>query len=313
MKSYVTLFDSAFLAQGLCLQRSLMERCPGSELWICGVDRPVVEQLESLHLQHTHVFPLEYVERMAPRLPSVKPGRTAREYCWTLTPFVPEAVFRLRSEIAEVTYLDADLFFFASPSQIDEELSAAGKDVLITGHAYDPVYDQTARSGRFCVQYLTFRQTEGGLRVLRWWQERVLEWCFARFEDGKMGDQMYLDSWPILFANEVHVLGDTARALAPWNVSFFEERDGGIRPVFYHFHGLRIETQRRVRLFERMYRMRNGGMALYAQYLEAIREGRDLLRRHGIPLRTSPNAESWRALRFAKRLVTGTFPPYARL
>lgn len=76
---------------------------------------------------------------------------------------------------------------------------------MITGHAYAPEFDHSATNGQFCVQFMTFTR-DGGEGVRMWWQERCIEWCHARFEEGKYGDQKYLDDWPTRFGATVHVL-----------------------------------------------------------------------------------------------------------
>ena len=104
-----------------------------------------------------------------------------------------------------VTYLDADLWFRKSPAPIFKEFDKSGKDVLITDHAYSPEYDNSEKNGQYCVQFTTFTR-EGGETVRKWWEERCIEWCFARFENGKFGDQKYLDDWLERFPEQVHVL-----------------------------------------------------------------------------------------------------------
>ncbi len=60
---------------------------------------------------------------------------------------------------------------------------------------------------------MTFKRNDGEL-VRSWWEERCLEWCYARFEDGKFGDQKYLDDWTSRFNKQVHVLKNKELMLA---------------------------------------------------------------------------------------------------
>lgn len=239
MEHYVTLFDSLFLPQGLALHAS-MERHAGSyTLWVLCMDEAAYDVLTSLHLPNLKLLALSHLE--TPELLAVKSGRTRGEYCWTLTPFAPRFVFEAASEVERVTYLDADLWFRKNPALIFREFTASGKGVQITDHAYAPEYDSTATSGQFCVQFMTFHRQRGEA-VRKWWEARCLEWCFARYEDGKFGDQKYLDDWPERFPDEVHVLGQKELLLAPWNVTRFPYGQA----VAYHFHGLRILAGKRV-------------------------------------------------------------------
>jgi len=233
MEHYVTLFDSLFLPQGLALHMS-MERHAGSyTLWILCVDDEVHEVLFKLNLPNVRLLQLSKLK--TPELLAVKPNRSKGEYCWTLTPFTPRFVFEADAEVPRVTYLDADLWFRKNPEPIFREFDASGKDVLITDHAYAPEYDQSATSGQYCVQFMTFTR-DGGESVRKWWEEKCIEWCFARFEDGKFGDQKYLDDWPIIFAGHVHILTNKELVLAPWNATRFPYGNA----VAWHFHALRI-------------------------------------------------------------------------
>lgn len=241
MEHFVTLFNSLFLPQGLALHRSMERHIGNYVLWILCVDDETHDVLERLSLPNTRLLKLSTLE--TDELLSVKPGRTIGEYCWTLTPFAPRFVFEADATVERVTYLDADLWFRKHPKPIFDELDASGKHVLITDHSYAPEYDQSATSGQFCVQFMTFTR-DGGETVRQWWEERCIEWCFARFEDGKFGDQKYLDDWPERFGSLVHVSQDREHALAPWNAMRFPYANA----VFYHFHGLRILSRKQLQI-----------------------------------------------------------------
>lgn len=239
MENYVTLFDSLFLPQGLALHTSMQRHLSNYTLWILCVDDKTYEILTILNLPHVRLLQLSKLE--TEDLLRVKPTRSKGEYCWTLTPFTPRFVFAADSTVQRVTYIDADIWFRKSPSDIFNELEISKKSVLITDHAYAPEYDQSATSGQYCVQFMTFTR-QSGEPVRRWWEERCIEWCYARSEDGKFGDQKYLDDWPERFSEQVHVLNNKELTLAPWNATRFPYATS----VFFHFHGLRIVGDNKV-------------------------------------------------------------------
>ena len=210
-------------------------------LWILCVDDHAFEVLGRLDLPNVRLLKLSDLE--TPQLLSVKSSRTIAEYCWTLTPFAPRFVFEADQYVERVTYIDADLWFLKNPRKIFKEFDDSGKQVLITDHAYSPEYDQSATSGQYCVQFMSFSRS-GGEHVRKWWEDRCIDWCFARFEHGKFGDQKYLDDWPDRFCESVHVLQMSELTLAPWNAARFPYGPA----VFFHFHGLRLVSRNKAEI-----------------------------------------------------------------
>ena len=146
---------------------------------------------------------------------------------------------------------------------------------------------------------------------MRWWQERCLEWCFDIIEEKRFGDQKYLDLWPELFTSEVHILRQTEKSLAPWNVKHQEETNRGeLEPVFYHFQGLRITGAHRVQLHNENYTVGRGGHRLYDEYLAELRRCITTLRRFGIAL---PLLEGYLTIKGKLLALVGRTPCIVRL
>lgn len=291
VEHFVTLFDDSFLPIGLAQYQSLAEHAAPFHLWVATIDDAAEQHLQQLALPNLSVIPLRDIE--TPELLEVKPGRTRGEYCWTITPFVCEAVFQREPTAQRVTYLDSDVWFLADPRILLSELEHSRKHVLITEHAFAPEYDRSHDSGRFCVQFLTFDRTAAATRVMEWWQERCLEWCFARYEDGKFGDQAYLNRWPDLFGKELRILEQTDKTLAPWNVRYFAHKHAwegaNWKPVLFHFHGFRLLGPESARLY-RFYNVGSYGDGIYNRYLRAVGAALSQLRKAGIetPYHTLP-------------------------
>ena len=245
MINFCTLFDSNYAAKGLAMYYSLAKHCPAFHLYVFAFDDKLVAVLEKLRLEHLTVVTLKEFENE--QLLAVKPTRSAGEYCWTCASST--ILYCLQHyDIASCTYIDADLFFFADPAVLLEEMG--DDDVLITSHRYTPRYDQSATSGKYCVQFMTFKNTPNGLHILNWWVNACLEWCYNRFEDGKFGDQKYLDNWTQRFKG-IHELRNLGGGVAPWNMQQYVFRKEGdavtgteiatgtdFPLVFFHFHDL---------------------------------------------------------------------------
>jgi hypothetical protein len=97
-----------------------------------------------------------------------------------------------------------------------------------------------------------FKNDTDGIEALQWWKAACLTWCYNRVEDGKFGDQKYLDDWTSRF-KRVKVLTHLGGGVAPWNVQQYEllaakntvllkETETGhiFDLIFYHFHALKF-------------------------------------------------------------------------
>jgi len=253
--NYCTLFDASYLIRGLTMYNSLKKVTPDFHLYVFTFDQESHSFLLKEHLENMTVIGLEDFE--SEELLEIKKGRSKAEYCWTCTPSVISYCLDVY-ELNDCTYIDADLYFFSNPIELIDEMNSYGKSVLISEHRYTPLYNQALTSGIYCVQFMTFKNNIEGRIVLNWWRERCNEWCFSRYEDGKFGDQKYLDDWPERFSC-VHVLNHLGGGVAPWNVqqySFFIEnnkiigRDKKTREtfplIFYHFHSVKFYSNDRM-------------------------------------------------------------------
>lgn len=274
MLNFCTLFDSGYLLRGLTLYYSLLDSCSDFKLYVLAFDDMCYDILKSLNLSNVELISLNQFEDE--ELREVKKSRTRQEYCWTCTPSL--ILYTLKKYNLDIcTYLDADLYFFSSPQSLLDELE--DKDVLITEHRYTKRYDQTELSGKYCVQFMSFKSTEKALNVLGWWREKCNDWCYARAEDGKFGDQKYLDDWLDRF-DCVHSLRHEGGGVAPWNVQRYKfstasndgkqirRRDDGrvFELVFYHFHGMQFFSDNTV--YFGGYKLSNGvKTGIYFRYV----------------------------------------------
>jgi hypothetical protein len=246
-REFCTYFDSRYLVRGLALAGSIARHCPDYRLWVLCLDEACYATLQRLDLPCIVPLRLEDFEADDAELQAAKGNRTRIEYYFTCTPSLPLYIFRQAADCRQLTYLDADLFFFSSPEPIFEEIGSAS--IGIVPHRFPPAMRRWEEYGLYNVGWLTFRRDPSGLSALGWWRQQCLEWCYDRLEGGRFAEQKYLDDWPRRFAN-VHVIEAKGADVASWNLANYTmtRRHGEVHVddealIFFHFHHLRRQRR----------------------------------------------------------------------
>jgi hypothetical protein len=242
------------------MYQSLLKHCPDFHLYVFAFDADCYNYLNTE--KYTNLTVVSLAEFENEELLHCKADRSAAEYCWTCS--ASTIYYCLKNfKLPNCTYIDADMLFYSNPGILIDEMGM--NSVLITAHRYTADYDQSASSGKYCVQFVCFKNTPEGMTVLEWWKDACIKWCYARIEDGKFGDQKYLDEFSTRFTG-VHELKHLGGGIAPWNVQqySFETQNGELigtekqsgtkfKAVFYHFHGLKFFDSNIVSLTDKQY------------------------------------------------------------
>lgn len=137
-------------------------------------------------------------------------------------PFIHQAC---ASGADAVIYLDPDTALLGSLDPLVDWL--ADHDILLTPHLIDPnegamaIMDNdiaTLRTGIYNLGFVAIRTTGEGARFARWWNDRLLAYCFDDIPRGLFVDQRWCDHVPALF-DKVKVIRDPGYNVASWNLS----------------------------------------------------------------------------------------------
>lgn len=272
---FCTLFDSNYLAKGVVMLRSLIKHSSQAKIYVLCLDELTYTYLEQLSLNGVRLLRLSQVED--DRLLKVKKERTAAEYCWTLSPSLPYYLLSNFEYLDHIIYVDADLYFCSSIDPIMQEFEDFS--IVISEHRFPEIFRYMEDNGRFCVQWVGFKRDQEGIACLSRWRDDCLEWCFNRLENGKFGDQKYLDEWPSAYPR-VKILDHIGAGVAPWNFSnyyFSLGSDGlfkvnGQSLIFYHFHQFQVLGSGNFDRMSDLYRSQGAEPdLLYCRYENEIR------------------------------------------
>ncbi len=161
-------------------------------------------------------------------------------------PFIHQAC---SSGADAVIYLDPDTALLGGLEPLEHWLET--HDVLLTPHLTDPNDDDmaiqdndisTLRTGIYNLGFVAIRTTGEGARFAKWWNDRLLSYCYDDIPKGLFVDQRWCDHVPALF-DRVKIVRDPGYNVASWNLSTRKisvEKDGRIlvngAPLrFWHF------------------------------------------------------------------------------
>jgi len=207
------------------------------------MDKKTEEILGKLNFSFITCVPLADVENE--ELLHARSNRSVAEYCWTLSSCFTWYVLQSNKTIDFITYLDADLLFYSSVEPIFNEIGSSS--VAIIEHRFTPRFQHLEVNGKFCVEWVSFRRDDEGMKCLSRWRNQCIEWCYYKLEDNRMGDQKYLDEWPELYSS-CHIIQHIGAGVAPWNYAQYnfsiDENHNilveGATLIFYHFHQFQL-------------------------------------------------------------------------
>jgi hypothetical protein len=239
MKNFCTLFDSYYIHKGIALYLSMEKVCNDFTLYVMAFDEACYNKLKSFTFPNM-VVEYEGGNFLSDEIKAVKAERKRNEYCWTCGSNTTY-YFLTKYKLENITYIDADMMFFSSPDVVFEELKPYSVGL-------SPHFADTSLYGNFCVQFCYFKNDDKGHCALTWWKNNCLAWCYDRYEDGKFGDQRYLDMMPVMF-DGVHSIENRGVGVAKWNMRDYKfldnhkiDYEGTVYDVcFYHFHAVSVD------------------------------------------------------------------------
>ncbi|WP_312097723.1 cell envelope integrity protein TolA, partial [Niallia sp.] len=211
-QNFCVIAGKEYCIKIMAVYQSLVKNSDNFNLWVCCTDAITHKFLNEKNLKNMHLIKVEEIEN--DQLRAVKQERKINEYCWTLKSFLIDYILE-NNDIEQVLYCDGDIYFFSNPESIFSEWGSAS--IYLTPQRDLEWVEQ--KFGKYQAGIIGFRKDKTGLSAVQWWKDRCLEWCGAVENNGRFGDQKYLDQLPIMYDN-VRISTNLGVNAAPWNIIY---------------------------------------------------------------------------------------------
>ncbi|OQB56139.1 MAG: hypothetical protein BWX99_00809 [Deltaproteobacteria bacterium ADurb.Bin151] len=186
---------------------------------------------------------------------------TITEVCTALKPALALTLIQ-KFNAGKVVYLDPDIMVFSELNEIDLLLDRYS--MVFTPHQLDFEEDDSyvvsneilfLKRGTYNLGFFGVKADENGLKFLKWWNKRLLDYCFDEADEsfdipgldrfpGMFTDQKWIDLVPAFF-DGYHILKDPGYNVCTWNMTQRQIQKTGDysytvngRPLrFFHFSG----------------------------------------------------------------------------
>jgi len=231
---FCTVSDSKFALETIALFNSLERESVSSnheiDFTVLCLDNEAVEIYKKINPK-IKTITLENLNDT--ELIKTKGSRKHGEFAQTSkAPLVCYLLNKIPSEEILV-FVDSDIYFYSDP--ISSVVDSDNWSVLITSHWFTPDKNDLAKAvGIYNSGLVYFKNDNIGKEFAKIWRKQCIDWCYARIENGKYTDQLYLDKWPEI-SERVWVSRDRGLNVGTWNLK------GLTTPLIcYHFHGLKL-------------------------------------------------------------------------
>lgn len=167
-----------------------------------------------------------------------------------IKPFFLEYLLRLGYD--KVIYFDPDILIL---DNLDDMINLLNSyNIILTPHILSSIPDDGKKPidldilkfGIYNLGFIGIKNSEETIRFLKWWQEKLIDYCFMDVKNGLHVDQKWIDFVPIFF-EKVCILKEKAYNVAYWNL---HERNVELKnskffvngtPIkFFHFSGFTL-------------------------------------------------------------------------
>lgn len=240
---YCTYFDANYLPRGVLMIRSLKRYDPTAIVYVLCFDDACFKALTAMDIEGVRPIALAELLEADPEFAQARENRTQIEWYFTATSCWVNFLVNKLPEVPRIIYLDADLYFYASPEFLIDEAREAS--VHIIEHRFSPQWVNLVAFGRFNVGWIGFTTSDEGRKVISDYRANCLEWCYDRLEGDRFGDQKYLDKWPAHYEH-CCVSQINGANVAWWNLHNAQPRQFGDRVyvgadqlIFFHFQEIK--------------------------------------------------------------------------
>lgn len=278
--NFCCISDYNFSYKVLTLNQSLSKVMDKYNLVIYCLDDKIFNYINNKKIKNVKLFKVKNIQN--DQFKKTIYNRSWVEYIWTATPIIIDHC--LDHYHGDCIYVDSDLYFYQNP--LPHINLKSNFDILITPHNFSKKYEHLVKYGKYCVQFIYFKSNLISKEILNEWLNKCIEWCYAKYENGKFGDQKYLEDWPLKYKSKVNVSSHKGY-LGPWNIDDYSVVDGKIvyknneivKPIFYHFHNLNFINTKRVDIGN--YKINNQIFEkFYVKYINEAKENFSIINSH---------------------------------
>lgn len=229
MKTAFTLCSLNYMHQAITLGKSLLKNNPDYK-FVIGLVDIIQNKIDSNLIASFDVIEVEKVVP-ASMLKDMTKRYNIIELNTAVKPFYFEYLFN-HYNAEYVTYFDPDIMIFGSFSTI-EKIFDEGSNLIVTPHSISPKEHGAMTDiafitvGIFNFGFVSMRNTETCINLVKWWQRRLFENCYLNPAAGLFVDQLWMNL-AVCYAEKAFILRDLGHNMAPWNLHerMLSKKDG---------------------------------------------------------------------------------------
>ncbi|MBR7633451.1 glycosyl transferase [Janthinobacterium lividum] len=198
----------------------------------------------------------------------------------------PTFLLHLLKKYQKVAYIDPDIKVFRPLNIIFDRLD--DYSIVLTPHIVSPIMDNMKPgevdfliNGQFNLGFIAVSNTESGIKMLQWWQERCLEQGYNEPSQGLFVDQKWINLVPCIFSG-VYIEKSFGCNMAYWNLHerLLSKKEGSwvvnqTEPLyFFHFSGLLLNEENDISKYQNRFNLiqRPDLKELFSAYRQELRD-----------------------------------------